>query len=155
MRFEGAQRLKIDRNGNLIVTAIGGHISFQRPVIYQSVEGARKDFIAGSFKVLGKKTVRFSVGKYDHAKTLIIDPILDYSTYIGSFAQATSIAVDQNGEAYVTGIASQTFPVTPGSYQPAGKSCVGQFWPNCARGCYEVHASCLNMFAIMRHAKAT
>jgi len=23
------------------------------------------------------------------------------------------------------------------------------------RACYEVHASCLNMFAIMRHAKAT
>jgi hypothetical protein len=63
---------------------------------------------------------------YDHAKPLIIDPILNYSTYVGPFAEATSIAVDQSGEAYITGWANTNFPTTPGSYQPVAIQPSGQ-----------------------------
>ncbi len=132
MRFEGARSLRIDHNGDLIVTANDGQISFQKPVIYQPAEGGRKGLVAGSFKILGKDTVSFAVARYDRTKPLIIDPILNYSTYIGRLAEAMAIAVDQTGEAYVIGIADQEFPTTPGSNQPvAVKSCAGNLWPLC------------------------
>jgi hypothetical protein len=133
MRFDGARRLRIDRKGDLIVTANDGQISFQKPVIYQPAEGGRKDFVAGSFKILQKDTVSFAVARYDRTRPLIIDPILNYSTYIGQFAEATAIAVNQNGEAYVIGVANQEFPTTPGSDQPvAVKSCAGNIWGLCS-----------------------
>jgi hypothetical protein len=123
MRFEGARSLRIDGKGDLIVTANDGNISFHKPVIYQPAEGGRKDLVAGNFRILQKDTVRFAVARYDRARPLIIDPILNYSTYIGGYAKASAIAVDRNGEAYVTGLTGMEFPTTPGSYQSGSTQC--------------------------------
>jgi len=117
MRFEGAQNVKLDRNGNLIVTADRGQISFKSPVIYQPEKNRGKLLVAGSFEILGKNTIGFAVAGYDRLKPLVIDPILNYSTYVGPNAAATAVAVDAAGEAYVTGWASPGFPTTAGSLQ--------------------------------------
>jgi hypothetical protein len=56
----------------------------------------------------------FKVGDYDHSKPIIIDPSLEYSTFLGGSANdyAYDIAVDQQGKAYVTGQTnSLDFPV--------------------------------------------
>ena len=119
MRFDGAQRVSLDPLGNLIVSGKGGEISFQKPEIYQPDESNGKRLVAGSFEILDKNTIGFAVAAYDHARSLIIDPIFNYSTYIGApLAAATAVAVDSAGEAYVTGWANLDFPTTPGSYQP-------------------------------------
>ena len=118
MRLEGAQSVKLDHDGNLLVTLGGGHIAFKKPIIYQATEGKAKEPVAGSFKILGANTIGFAVAAYDHSRPLIIDPILNYSTYLGGFAEGAAIAVDQNGEAYITGVATSNFPSTTASYQP-------------------------------------
>jgi len=116
------------------VTADGGQIAFEKPILYQRAQGSGKDLVAGSFKILGKNTIGFAVAAYDRSRPLVIDPILNYSTYIGPLAEATSIAVDANGEAYVAGVANLNFPTTPGSYQPVGvSSLTGESWPNYAK----------------------
>jgi hypothetical protein len=117
-RFEGARKLKLDRQGNLVIIASNGDISFQKPVVYQSAGNGDSESIAGSFRISAGNTVHFAIGRYDHAKPLIIDPILNYSTHIGQYAGGTAIAVDSAGEAYITGYADLDFPTTPGSYQP-------------------------------------
>ena len=131
MRFAGARSLRIDSQGNLIVTAKDGHVTLQKPVIYQPGENGRKDLVAGSFRILNNNTAGFAMARYDRSRPLVIDPILNYSTYIGVLAQANAIAVDQNGEAYVTGVATLDFPTTPGSYQPVGvpSSTASGYWP--------------------------
>nr|NIO82508.1 hypothetical protein [Candidatus Aminicenantes bacterium]NIQ68369.1 hypothetical protein [Candidatus Aminicenantes bacterium]NIT24412.1 hypothetical protein [Candidatus Aminicenantes bacterium] len=57
----------------------------------------------------------FEVGKYDRNCELIIDPvILAYSTYLGGgdYESGDAIAVDSNGNAYVTGFTRSTdFPI--------------------------------------------
>jgi len=123
MRFEGARSIRVDANGDLVVTASDGRISFQRPVIYQPAEGGRKDLVAGSFKILRRNTIGFEVAEYDDKRPLIIDPILNYSTYLGGYAEATSIAVDDSGDAYITGSTITNFPATQGSYQPGPITC--------------------------------
>jgi hypothetical protein len=50
-----------------------------------------------------------------------LDPVgahLEYSTYVGSFTEdfGASIAVNQHGEAYVTGTTYGEFPTTPGAF---------------------------------------
>lgn len=134
MRFAGAESMKLDRDGNLVLAMKGGEIRFQKPVIYQPKAGGGKDLVSGRFRISGRNTIGFAVAGYDRTRPLVIDPILNYSTYIGALAEATSIAVDQNGEAYVTGIATLDFPTTPGSYQPVGvRSSSNGYWPQGGR----------------------
>jgi hypothetical protein len=59
--------------------------------------------------------VGFQVGRYDHGRALVIDPVmsLSYSTYLGGTESdnALGIAIDASGSAYVTGsTSSDDFP---------------------------------------------
>ncbi len=61
-----------------------------------------------------QRLVSFQVGRYDHKRRLIIDPVLAYSTYLdgqpgntSKNVNVTAIAVDSAGSAYVTGYLGQ------------------------------------------------
>jgi hypothetical protein len=112
LRFDGAHKLNLDAEGNLTIVAGSGAISFHKPIVYQIAADNSRQPIAGSFQIFSRKTVGFSLGGYNHAKTLVIDPILNYSTYLGGSSEATAIAVDSAGDAYVTGGALQGMPAS-------------------------------------------
>ncbi len=117
--FEGAEKLSIDAQGALVLASKEGEVHLQKPVIYQEVEGVRKE-IRGGYRLKGSNQVGFELGEYDSAKPLIIDPALVYSTYLGGSNGeiGKGIAVDAAGNAYVTGRTSSTdFPTTPGAFQ--------------------------------------
>jgi len=119
LHFSGLRNLKLTPNGDLALSAGNGEIVFHRPVIYQVKNGNRQP-IEGRFSLLAKQSVGFALGHYDHTKSLVIDPVLVYSTYFGGGASAAAIAVDSAGNAYVTGStysASPNFPTTTGSFQ--------------------------------------
>ena len=115
LRFEGAEGLLIDDDGDLVVQVPGGEILQQAPIIYQEIEGVRRT-VTGGYLLDGSGEVGFSLGEYDSTHPLVIDPVLAYSTYLGSGGPdfPEDITVDSNGYAYVTGrIESSSFP-TPG-----------------------------------------
>jgi hypothetical protein len=116
LSFAGAEKLKLDQDGNLSISTPSGAVSFHKPVIYQTVSGTRQP-VKGAFRLGSAKTVSFSLGSYDHTKSLIIDPVLAYSTYLGNFDGAQGIAVDSNGNAYITGETEVDLPTTPGAPQ--------------------------------------
>ena len=114
LEFHGARHLKLDQNGNLTVAIDGGELKLLKPSSYQQVEGARKN-IETNFTITGKDGVAFSLSPYDRKLPLVIDPVLSYSTYLGGLSddQAFGIAVDANGDAYITGeTLSPEFPST-------------------------------------------
>ena len=121
--FTGASHVRVDANGDLVLEAAGRKIRHRKPRIYQ-VEGGRRREIGGGFVVARNGQVRFRVGPYDKRRTLVIDPKLLYSTGFGGSGligetnsylwedSGAGIAVDQNGDAHVTGIAySADFPL--------------------------------------------
>jgi hypothetical protein len=130
LHFAGAKGIELERNGNLAVFAEHGRIGFRKPLIYQLDSGNTKHLVEGRFRKFHDGTVGFELGRYDRTRSLVIDPILDYSTYLGFVSAIEGIAVDSAGEAYVTGTVSSAsnggVPTTTGSYQPsfpaAGKS---------------------------------
>ncbi len=110
--FDGARTTATDGGGNLVLTTADGQLEMRKPTIYQLTDGVRHE-IAGRFALQAPGTVRFEVPAYDTAAPLVIDPVLVYSTYLGSTAQdsANGIAVDAAGSAYVVGDAgSASFP---------------------------------------------
>jgi hypothetical protein len=120
----------IDADGNLVLSAANGPAGFKKPVLYQ-MDGDKKVAVEGAFTVAGNR-IGFQLGSYDHAKALIIDPVLTYATYLGGStsdylggAQSIGIeglngtgnvdqgiAFDSQGSAYVVGVTYSTdFPV--------------------------------------------
>jgi len=119
LKFDGAQQLRLDANGNLEIDAANGQIAFHAPVVYQRIGGRRRS-VAGRFKLLAGNAVGFALGAFDRSEPLTIDPTLVYSTYLGGSNSdtITAIALDGSGNAYLTGYTASTdFPVTPGAYQ--------------------------------------
>src|SRR5437016_2944333 len=124
--FQGADKLEVDADGDLVFHTAGAAIRQRKPVIYQEVDGLRRD-IAGGYVLRETRTVGFKVDTYDPSRPLIIDPVLFYSTYLGGSAQdvGNGIAVDTSGSAYVTGVTSSglaattSFPTTPGTLAPS------------------------------------
>src|SRR5215203_3323585 len=105
--------------GDLLLHTAMGDIRQSKPVAYQEADGVREQ-ISVDYVPNGVGRVGFQVGAYDHARPLIIDPVLTYSTYLGGsgFDQGYAIAVDSLGNAYVTGqTAAIDFPITTGAFQ--------------------------------------
>jgi alpha-tubulin suppressor-like RCC1 family protein len=74
--------------------------------------------IDAKFVEKGRNAFGFQIRKYDENKPLIIDPLL-YSTFVGgsSYDYGHSIAVDMEGNIYVTGnTRSSDFPTTENAY---------------------------------------
>ncbi len=118
LSFAGEERLSIDKQGNLVVHTGKEKLVQKVPVVYQEVNGAKQQ-IAGSYVKKGEHEIGFRLAAYDAAKTLYIDPVFAFSTFLGGsgYDFAQSVAVDSANNIYVTGYtASLNFPTTTGTY---------------------------------------
>jgi len=121
LSFTGASEVHLGAEGELLLSVGDNKIRQLRPVIYQEVEGVRKE-IAGGYRIEGQADVSFEVDQYDVTRPLVIDPVLLYATYLGGSGDdlGLGIAVDDDGSAYVAGTTtSLNFPTTPAIFQPA------------------------------------
>ncbi len=112
LKFGGAGELRVDRRGDLVIDTRGGELRQKRPVVYQRVAGGRRA-VPARYVLNGDRRVGFEVGSYDRSKPLVIDPVLSYATFLGGAGSETpnGIAVDADGNAYVTGSTGSTdFP---------------------------------------------
>jgi len=112
LSFDGARKVSIAENGELVVQTASGEVRQHKPSIYQEVNGLRRE-IAGRYYLIGKREVGIVVEEYDRTQVLTIDPVLVYSTYLGGFDDefGNGIEADAAGNVYVTGITySDNFP---------------------------------------------
>ena len=132
LKLQGARKLRLNARGDVVLSVPGGELVLQKPVVYQMAKGERHE-IAGGYVLAKGRVVTFSVPDYDRSEPLILDPVLNYSTYLGGSLGASTvppgtgidsalgIAVDAAGNAYVAGTTFSTnFPTTAANAQNAG-----------------------------------
>ncbi len=127
LSFEGARGLRVDDHGDLRIRTRDREIAFRRPVAYQVDQQGQRAAVAASYRLHGNQ-VRFEVGRYDHSRQLIIDPVLSYFSYLGGSGydvagiatptgspfntSGQAAALDSAGDLYVTGYTESTnFPL--------------------------------------------
>jgi hypothetical protein len=126
LAVSGAEDMRIDDAGNLLLAVPGGKLVQKTPRVYQKIGGERR-LVSGGYRLLaaadaeaGKPEqqsqpltfrpesptlIGFQVAAYDLTQPLIIDPVIVYSTYLGGSGndQGYDIALDDAGNAYVVG----------------------------------------------------
>jgi len=127
LAYAGASGLTLDDDGALLIDTEMGVLRDSPPLSYQMIGGVRVP--VESRYVLnpgdGARTrYGFAVGaSYRADEELIIDPGLEYSTFIGGAAaeNAAGIQVDAAGNAYIVGSTqSPNFPTRAGSFDRTG-----------------------------------
>ena len=85
MRSRGVNQITADSAGNLLLQVGGSELIQRAPVAYQLIGGERRS-VATRFEMHPDGTIGFAVEDYDRSATLIIDPVLVYSTFLGGEA---------------------------------------------------------------------
>src|SRR5262249_4047678 len=117
LRWDGAQSLDVDPQGNLLVRYAGGTLVQKAPTFYQEGGDGSRLPVQGGYTLLGGDRFAFYAQGYDPTRPLVLDPALSYSTYLGGsgFDTANAVAVDNNGNAYIAGQTdSLNFPIVGG-----------------------------------------
>jgi hypothetical protein len=102
--FQDTGQITVDRNGDLVISTRVGEFRQLKPVAYQDVNGKRTA-IDVAYLQHGSNAVAFRIGAYDKSTTLVIDPVLTFSTYAGGGGNEAGrgVAVDAFGYVYLAG----------------------------------------------------
>ncbi|MGH9674536.1 MAG: SBBP repeat-containing protein [Bryobacteraceae bacterium] len=113
LQFDGARKLMLE-GGDLVIETAGPTLRQRKPRVYQQ-GAAGVEEVRGGYVVLSKNEVAFSLGAYDRGLPLVIDPVLEYSTYLGGMNRdvASVVGVDSKGRIWVAGVTRvDNFPST-------------------------------------------
>jgi RHS repeat-associated protein len=120
-RYQGAEKPKVDAAGRLLVTLKRAAnqpltetltLTETAPIAWQVVDQQRVP-VDVQFVVEASGQVGFAVASYDHTQPLIIDPTLEYASYLGGSGNdyVADLDVDSDGNVYVIGTTRSTnFP---------------------------------------------
>ncbi len=114
--YEGAQSVKVNKDGQLEIKTPWGVFKQDKPYSYQIINGKEVE-VASKF-VLKKGEVRFELGNYNPDHQLVIDPMeVDWSTYFYgkgyrysnstysySYTYVRDVDIDNDYNIYVTGL---------------------------------------------------
>lgn len=103
-RYDGITALETSLTGDLIVHTAKGLFTESRPVSYQVIHGTRCE-VASAFEVVSANEYRIAVGAYDERHALVIDPVLDWSTFLGGshVDVARALKIDPDGHIILAG----------------------------------------------------
>ncbi len=117
--YRGIDDLRVEDYGLVVSTGVG-EVRDDDLLIYQTVDG-RASPVPGRLVPRGPTSFGFELeGRYAEDRVLVIDPVLTYSTYVGSpdRDECMSIGIGPDDTVYLVGTTdSPDFPVTPGAYQ--------------------------------------
>jgi uncharacterized protein (TIGR03437 family) len=109
LAMDGADRVRINAAGDLVIVVGGAEIRQRKPTIYQQTADGRRR-IEGRYVLRGLRQVGFEVAAYDRKNPLVIDPVLVFSTYFGGQGddRAGAMWLDAAGNMYLCGVTTSS-----------------------------------------------
>ncbi|PHR46434.1 MAG: hypothetical protein COA32_11310 [Fluviicola sp.] len=104
LSYKNQKKIKIDKDGNLVLSTYLGDIIEQKPYAYQIVNGKIVE-ISCVYKLEGDE-VTFDLGGYNPRVALVIDPTLVFATFCGAISDnfGMTATYDYDGTAYNAGM---------------------------------------------------
>lgn len=123
-KVDGADKLSLSEEGNLVAGVDGNEFRFHKPYAYQLIHGKQIP-VAVEYALSGTNRATLRVGNYDKNRTLVIDPKLTYSTFMGGSQADTGngIVIDSTGNAYVAGKSCSSDFVAGSNFKGTTNSC--------------------------------
>lgn len=118
------RRPRLTKAGNLELKLGDSTLLMSKPFAYQRI-GDRQVKVGAEFAVERGSVVTFRIGKYDHSRPLVIDPVFVFSTFLAGTRsdQVSAVTTDTTGNIYVVGSTNSTdFPMA-NAEQPTCASC--------------------------------
>src|SRR6185369_9911631 len=81
LRFGSAHAARVDAGGDLVVAASRGALRQHRPIAFQMIDGRRVP-VDVRYELRGR-AVHLRAAAYDRTRALVIDPVLEFATYLG------------------------------------------------------------------------
>jgi len=97
--------IQLDIAGNLVFEFDAGILTASAPVAWQEIDEKRVHVDVSFRLVSSQSTVQFSLGHYNPAFPLTIDPTMTWNTFMGSSEadKGHAIAIDGSGSVYIAG----------------------------------------------------
>ena len=120
--------VRLGADGCLIFQFATGTMTASAPVAWQDVAGKRLPVDAAFCLDTDQVTVKFSLGAYNPALPLTIDPTLSWHTFLGTSStnEGKGIAVDSSGNVYVAGQSYGTWGTPVTAYVEGGDAFVAK-----------------------------
>ncbi len=115
-RIDGANALRVAPDGRLLIDTELGQVSLTAPRSWEVTDGGPRP-VASRFAVVDAQRFAVEVDRVDRGLPLVVDPVIEYGSYLGGTGNDTAFAVvlDDNDLAYITGWTSSIdFPGTVG-----------------------------------------
>ena len=109
LEISSADEVRIVPGGDLAISGRDASLRFSKPVIYQLAADGSRELLAGSYVMKGTGRIGFDIPKWDRDRTLVIDPVLVWSSFpVGSVAGDTfyAAAIDSSSNLYLAGRSS-------------------------------------------------
>ena len=119
IQINGANDLSVNPQGDLVINTEYWDILDSGLVSYYG-DGSGGP-IPCRFELMNECQYKISVGAFDKSRNVVIDPLIDYSTFIGGsdYDRGYGIAIDTSGNAYITGWTGDgttDYPTTSGAF---------------------------------------
>lgn len=119
IRVDGARDVRVRDDGSLVIDTALGAIAQPVPTTWEVTDDGERRPVACRYRILGPNRYGFVAPDRDPALALVVDPGIEWSTFIGGSQNdyANDIAIDATGHVIVAGqTTSSSFPTTTGAY---------------------------------------
>lgn len=123
LETRGAGSPTLGTDGALHFSYTYGELRDDAPWVYQDAGRGEVHPYDASWMMDGN-TLSFSIAEYDRSRPLVIDPFLQWSTFMGGTLSdyARDVALGKDGDIYTCGYtAGADFPVSPGALQGSSR----------------------------------